>query len=79
MHRYELGARQRTIAASNARLGLRAAKALKCYCEIPGTDPENAVTDLLTDLMHLSDIERVDFETMLRLARSHHEAELEGG
>jgi len=38
-------------------------------------DSEAAVTDLLTDLMHICDEYGLDFENELRKANSHYEAE----
>lgn len=40
-------------------------------------DQEEALTDLLSDLMHWADIYAVDFDTMLERARVHHDAEVE--
>jgi hypothetical protein len=52
-----------------------AATALRCFARETGTDDEDALTDLLCDLMHWSDRHGGDFENALRLARLHYEAE----
>jgi hypothetical protein len=39
-------------------------------------DYEQAMVDLLTDLMHLADREGEDFDTLVRKARSHYLAEI---
>lgn len=38
-------------------------------------DPESALTDVLTDLLHWADYFGDDFNTSLKLARMHYEAE----
>lgn len=40
-------------------------------------DYEQAMVDLLTDLMHLADREGEDFDTLVRKARSHYRAEID--
>ena len=40
-------------------------------------DYEQAMVDLLTDLMHLADREGEDFDTLVRKARSHYLAEID--
>lgn len=42
----------------------------------PGLELENEVTDTLTNIMHLCDPYGVDFNRCLRLARSHHKAQV---
>ena len=41
-----------------------------------GTDREDAIADLLYDLMHLADEEEDDFENMLATARQNYEGEV---
>jgi len=45
------------------------------FRRITGTDDEDALGDLLCDLMHWSDRNGGDFENALRLARLHYDAE----
>lgn len=40
--------------------------------------PKTAITEILTDLMHLCDADGLDFEDRLRCARRHYEVEAEG-
>lgn len=42
------------------------------YASLPGMDPDEALTDLLADLMHA----RSDFKAALRSAANHFEAEV---
>ena len=41
-------------------------------------DYEQAIVDLLSDLMHLTDREGEDFESLLETARGHYRAEIDG-
>ena len=52
-----------------------AGAALAKFMEVTGTDVEDAVGDLLTDLMHWSDRNNYDFDAALDRARAHYEAE----
>lgn len=52
-----------------------AATALKAFREATGTDEEDSLGDLLTDLMHWSDREGFDFDIALERARGHYKAE----
>ena len=52
-----------------------AGAALAKFMEVTGTDVEDAVGDLLTDLMHWSDRNNYDFDAALDRARWHYEAE----
>jgi hypothetical protein len=52
-----------------------AAKALRCFQHEAGADDEDALTDLLCDLMHWSDRNGDHFENALRLAELHYQAE----
>jgi hypothetical protein len=52
-----------------------AERALRHYLDITGTDYEDALGDLLCDLMHWSDRNNFDFEAALFRARMHYEAE----
>jgi hypothetical protein len=49
--------------------------ALLAFMAQTGTDYEDALCDLLCDLMHLSDREPFDFETALEHARDYYLAE----
>jgi hypothetical protein len=59
-----------------------AAIAVETYQGETGTDDEDAVADLLCDLMHLSDADHVKgvlaFDEALRRARFHYDAEING-
>ena len=52
-----------------------AAAALREFGRITGTDDEDALGDLLCDLMHWCDRNDMDFEAALWRARCHYEAE----
>ena len=58
-----------------------AARAIDAFREATGTDEEDALSDLLADLMHWTDRRHHDFDTALLRARDHYEAETlpEGG
>lgn len=49
--------------------------ALKAFCTETGADLEEALGDLLTDLMHWADRNSFDMDAALERARSHYEAE----
>ena len=46
--------------------------------DVPAVDAEEALGDLLTDLMHWSDRSGFDFDAALERARTHYEAETAG-
>jgi len=52
-----------------------AASALHAFQRETGTDDQDALGDLLCDLMHWCDRNDADFENALRAARMHYEAE----
>lgn len=52
-----------------------AASALRAFRRATGADAEEALSDLLSDLMHWSDRNVFDFEAALDRARMHYEAE----
>jgi hypothetical protein len=52
-----------------------AATALRAFRKATGTDEEDALGDLLADLMHWSDRNNFDFDAALDRARMHYEAE----
>ena len=54
-----------------------AAAALRHFQCITGTEYDDALTDLICDLMHWSDREDIDFQSALDTARMHYEAECE--
>jgi hypothetical protein len=49
--------------------------ALRAFRKATGADAEEALGDLLTDLMHWSDRNNFDFDAALDRARMHYEAE----
>lgn len=55
-----------------------AATALKAFQDETGADDEDALGDLLGDLMHWCDRHNFDFEAALERARGHYEAETAG-
>lgn len=55
-----------------------AAGAVRTFQAITGADEEDALSDLLADLMHWTDRRRDDFEVALRRARDHDHAETLG-
>ena len=52
-----------------------AGKAVDVFMETTGTEPENAVSDLLCDIMHYCDRNCEDFDEQLQRAKGHYEAE----
>src|SRR6266571_1209998 len=52
-----------------------AKSALRAFMDCTGVDYEDALPDLLADLMHLADREPFDFEAALDRARDHYAAE----
>ena len=60
---------------SNADRALRAAAAVEEFRRQTGTDPQDALCDLLADLLHWCDRSDQDFLTELRRALHHYEAE----
>lgn len=61
--------------AENGGRALRAETALTNYQDETGADLEDAVCDLLADIMHWCDRSGHEFETSLRRARMHHDHE----
>lgn len=53
-----------------------AAHAIEAFQAMTGTDPADAMVDLLADLMHLAGAEGADFEAALATARMHYDAEI---
>ena len=60
---------------SNADRALWAAAAVEEFRRQTGTDPQDALCDLLADLLHWCDRSDQDFLTELRRALHHYEAE----
>jgi len=52
-----------------------ASAALHCFQRETGTDDDDALCDLLCDLMHWSDRNYFDFDAALFRARMHYDAE----
>ncbi len=55
-----------------------AGSALSTFIQVTGTDLEDAMGDLLADLMHWADRHNYDFDAALDRARHHYEAETVG-
>ncbi len=55
-----------------------AARAVAAFQDITGTDDEDALCDLLADLMHWADRCNYDFDAALIRGRDHYEAETMG-
>lgn len=66
------------IAKRTKESAASAAVALKAFRRATGTDPEDAVVDLLADLMHWCLQNGQDFENELERARLHVSDELAG-
>jgi hypothetical protein len=49
--------------------------AIAAFMAATGTEPGDALPDLLADLMHWSDRNDTDFDAALERARDHYEAE----
>jgi hypothetical protein len=62
----------------NDRRAEWAAAALRAFMEATGTDEENALGDLLTDMMHWADRNNFDFDSALDRARCHYVEETDG-
>jgi hypothetical protein len=62
---------------NEARLGW-AAQAVRAFQEATGADDEDALSDLLADLMHWADRNKYDFDAALLRARDHYHAETLG-
>jgi hypothetical protein len=56
-----------------------AAAALRHFQCTTGTDYDDAIVDLLSDLMHWCDRNELDFEASMSIARMHYEAETGSG
>lgn len=63
----------------NANRARSAGAALEEFHQLTGTDFEDAVSDLLANLMHWCDRAGQDFDQELRRARSHYAAETAAG
>lgn len=59
----------------NERRTAWAGLAIAAFTTATGTDEENALGDLLGDLMHWADRNNYDFDAALDRARMHYEAE----
>ena len=55
-----------------------AGRALAVFMHITGTEEEDALGDLLADLMHWADRNQFDFDAALERARGHYDAETAG-
>ena len=55
-----------------------ASVALLAFMQVTGTDQEDALGDLLADLMHWADRNNFDFDAALDRAHWHYEAETVG-
>ena len=61
---------------TNERRAQWADKALAVFQKETRCDQQDALPDLLCDLMHLADQQGIDFDKMLDRARCHHQAEV---
>ena len=61
---------------SNTDKAFRAARILDQYQLLTGTESDNTIRDLLTDLMHFRNHISDDFETDIHCARIHFEEDL---
>lgn len=61
-------------AVKNRRCAIKADKAVALYRQKYEHD-DTALTDLLTDLMHWCDSNKIDFHDTVRVAKNHHWAE----
>jgi hypothetical protein len=55
-----------------------AQSALDAFCKHYNVDDKDQLADLLTNLMHWSDANKVDFAEALRRAKASHRAERKG-
>jgi hypothetical protein len=62
----------------NERRAAWAGLAIAAFMAATGTDLEDALPDLLADLMHWCDRKDYDFDLALERGRDHHEAETMG-
>ena len=67
----------RRLCADKAALVVAAVDAYRAAHE-PGEDDHTVISDMLADLMHLSAVRGLDWDAMLRKARTHAEAERAG-
>jgi hypothetical protein len=67
----------RRLCAAKADRALSAVDAYRAAYE-PGEDDDCVIADMLADLMHLSAVRGLDWDAMLRKARTHAEAERAG-
>jgi hypothetical protein len=65
----------RDVDGMNSQRAVWAKATLQSFVKQTGTEYEDALGDLLGDLMHLSDREPFDFDLALERARSHYAAE----
>jgi hypothetical protein len=66
------------VDGQNEKRAKWAKAALQTFMQQTGVDYEDALGDLLCDLIHLADREPFDFDAALERARSHHAAETGG-
>ena len=72
------GKRSRKQRPENTYCANRAKIVVRIYRIVSGTDRGDAITDLLTDLMHFCDEKRLNFNEQLTRAEMHYEGELTG-
>lgn len=65
-------------AEQNRARRLRAARIVEAYRREVGGDAEDALADLLCDLMHGADVSEYDFDVELEKARAHYRVESTG-
>jgi len=67
---------RKVITANVSNRSLWVVTAIHEFLQLTYTDQEDALCDLLADLMHWCDEHQFDFDNELRRARGHYEAEV---
>jgi hypothetical protein len=68
--------RRRRLSLENARRVAEATWTLDFYRSLPGADPDEALTDLMCNLMHLCANDGTSFDAILKRARMHFDVEI---
>ena len=63
--------------AARAMAGMAAGQASRAVCDGDG-DLRTGLIDVLSNLMHFADAQDLDFQSCLRMAGMHYEAEYDG-
>ncbi len=67
---------RRRLSPENAQRVTDAAETLEFFGSLPGADPDEALTDLVCNLMHLCAYDGTDFDAVLKRARMHFDVEI---